>query len=302
MTACLESLPRPGGDANSPSNNRDSRFSESDHFGFYIFAAYSGRVVLRNIFLDGNTFASRHNVNKEYFVDDWIIGTSALLDDFKFSYAQFFRSKEFQGQGGGSSFGSISVSYTFQITTENIDMSELGPLAQLVGDWEGDKGIDIAPAGSAASETGFREQITFEAISPVKNGPQLLYGLRYATIAWPLDDELPFHEEVGYWLWDASANQVTRCFIVPRGVTVNAGGQAQANATSFKLSAKVGSETFGILSSPFLDREFKTLRYDLQVTVHEDGRFSYAEDTILKITKMPDLFHHTDTNTLSRRR
>lgn len=107
------SLIRPGGDANSPSNNQDTRFSATDHLGFYVFAAYSGRIVLRDIFLDGNTFASSHNVNKEYFVGDWIVGVSALLSDFKLSYAQVFRSKEFQGQGGGSSFGSLSISYSF---------------------------------------------------------------------------------------------------------------------------------------------------------------------------------------------
>ncbi len=107
------SLIRPGGDANSPSNNKDTRFSKTDHLGFYVFAAYSGRIVLHDIFLDGNTFASSHSVNKEYFVGDLIIGASILLYDFKMSYAQVFRSKEFEGQGGGSSFGSISISYSF---------------------------------------------------------------------------------------------------------------------------------------------------------------------------------------------
>lgn len=107
------SLIRPGGDVNSPSNTKDTRFSTTNHYGFYVFAAYSGRVVLRDIFLDGNTFASSHSVNKEYLVGDLIIGASVLLRDFKLSYAQVFRSKEFEGQGGGSSFGSISISYSF---------------------------------------------------------------------------------------------------------------------------------------------------------------------------------------------
>ncbi|MDR4484343.1 MAG: heme-binding beta-barrel domain-containing protein [Nitrospirales bacterium] len=52
----------------------------------------------------------------------------------------------------------------------------------------------------------------------------MLYGLRYSTVAWPLIQEQPFHEEVGYWLWDAATQQVMRCFMVPRGVLVNAGG------------------------------------------------------------------------------
>ena len=64
--------------------------------------------------------------------------------------------------------------------------------------------------------------------------------------------------------------------------------------------AEVGSETFGICSNPFLDEEFKTVRYELEVTIHDGGSFSYAEDTQLRMKGRADLFHHTDGNTLHR--
>ena len=179
-------------------------------------------------------------------------------------------------------------------------IAHLGPLAGLVGIWEGNEGRDIAPAKDGSKETHFRERLTFEPIGPVVNGPQTLYGLRYSTVAWPLIQEQPFHEEVGYWLWDAERKQVMRCFIVPRGVVVNAGGTSEPDAKEFCMTAEVGSEVYGILSNPFLDQAMKTVRYDLTVTIHEPWKFSYKEDTQLQITARPEVFHHTDQNTLKR--
>lgn len=184
-------------------------------------------------------------------------------------------------------------------TQEEI-LKHLGPLAALVGIWEGNEGVDIAPAKDGSKETHFRERITFEPIGPVSNGPQVLYGLRYSTVAWPLIQEHPFHEEVGYWLWDAERKQVMRCFIVPRGVVVNAGGTSEPGAKEFSMTAEAGASVYGILSNPFLEEAMKTVRYELTVTIHEPWKFSYREDTQLQIAGQTDLFHHTDHNTLKR--
>jgi hypothetical protein len=134
----------------------------------------------------------------------------------------------------------------------------------------------------------------------VNNHAQVLYGLRYSTTAWRLDAESPFHEELGYWLWDAAEKQVTRCFLVPRGVAVIAGGTVEPEAREFNLTADVGSETYGICSNKFLDREFKTVRYELKVTLHDANSFSYEEDTQINIKARGELFHHIDKNTLKR--
>ena len=91
-----------------------------------------------------------------------------------------------------------------------------------------------------------------------------------------------------------------RCFIVPRGVVVNAGGKADPQGKKFELAAEVGSETFGIMSSPFLDQAFKTIRYTLKVMFQNDGQFSYIQDTQLQIQGRQGVFHHTDQNALTR--
>jgi len=179
-------------------------------------------------------------------------------------------------------------------------ISHLGPLASLAGTWEGDKGTDISPAREESHETHFRERMTFEPLGPVVNGSQVLYGLRYTTVAWPLIQEQPFHEEVGYWLWDAERKQVMRCFIVPRGVVINAGGTSEPDAKEFFLAADAVSKVYGILSNPYLDEAAKTVRYELTVTMHEPWKFSYQEDTQLQISGQPEVFHHTDENTMTR--
>ncbi len=179
-------------------------------------------------------------------------------------------------------------------------LARLGPLAALAGSWEGDKGIDISPSSHGPVETKYRESLTLKPMGPVVNGPQELYGLRYATTAWPLGDDEPFHEELGYWLWDGETSEVMRCFMVPRGVTLIAGGHAAPDARHLEMRAEAGSATYGILSNPFLDDAFRTVRYELTITVHDDGSFSYSEDTQLKIHGQQEIFHHTDRNTLTR--
>jgi len=175
-----------------------------------------------------------------------------------------------------------------------------GPLAALAGTWEGDQGIDFSRVHSKEIETKYRERIVFEPLGPVRNGPQELYGLRYSMTAWRLGEDDAFHEELGYWLWDAGNKQVLRCFMVPRGVLINAGGDAEADSKSFHLSAEVGSETYGILSNKYLDASYKTMKYELDVSIQDDGSFSYREDTQLWIPINEAIFHHTDQNTLTK--
>jgi hypothetical protein len=184
----------------------------------------------------------------------------------------------------------------------NSDIENLGPLAVLAGIWEGAKGDDKAPDDDRVSveHNQFRERMTFEPIGEVNNHEQSLYGLRYFTEVWRLDAETTFHEEVGYWLWDAANEQVIKSFIVPRGNTIMAGGTAAVDATTFKMQAELGSETYGICSNKWLADEFKTVRFEMSVEVHDANSFSYAEATMIQIKGQAELFNHSDTNTLQR--
>lgn len=107
-------LIRPAGNTNAPTDATDPRYQRGKNaLSFYLFTAANGRWVLRDIFLDGNTFEDSHSVDKKSLVGEFVLGTSIVVRNFKISYAQVFRSKEFDGQSSGQSFGSISLSYTY---------------------------------------------------------------------------------------------------------------------------------------------------------------------------------------------
>jgi hypothetical protein len=79
-----------------------------------------------------------------------------------------------------------------------------------------------------------------------------------------------------------------------------AAGPAEPDATQFTVSAKLGSDIYGILSNPFLDRAFKTVEFTIKVTANQDGTWSYEETTFLQIPGRDDVFNHIDRNTLTR--
>lgn len=177
---------------------------------------------------------------------------------------------------------------------------KLGPLGPLAGTWEGDQGLDIAPTPDGPAESRFRERLVLEPFGPVNNREQELYALRYSTTAWRMGEDESFHQELGYWLWDPTHRQVLRSFVVPRGYCVMAGGLVEPDAREFRLVAEFGAETYGVLSNPFLRETANTTLYEVTVTIHDDGSFSYEEDTVLDFTPLGETFHHTDRNTLKR--
>jgi len=91
---------------------------------------------------------------------------------------------------------------------------------------------------------------------------------------------------------------VVHTLTIPRGQTVLATGQATADARTFTLRAT--REAGQISDIPFLAHAFKTVEFVIEVTVHDDGTWSYDEDTVLLIQGQSELFHHRDRNTLSK--
>ena len=124
-----------------------------------------------------------------------------------------------------------------------------GPAGGAARDLGGGPGLDVAFFNDQGEigETPYRERTTFNPFGPVENGRQVLYGLDYRTAAWRGDEENPFHTEVGYWLWDAAEGQVMRCFMVPRGTLVLAGGTAAPADTH---AAHDGRARLGQLRDP----------------------------------------------------
>jgi hypothetical protein len=180
--------------------------------------------------------------------------------------------------------------------------SEWGPLAALAGEWEGEGGLDTAfsHARGAVWQTPYRERVAMKPFGPVLNGDQALYGLDYRTSMWRLDEDDSFHTEVGYWLWDAATGEVLRGFVVPRGITVLAGGTAARDARSFSMRASLGDPQYSISENVYLSKRASSTSYEVAITLNADETWSYAETTMLQMAEMPEPFAHTDGNTLRR--
>ena len=86
---------------------------EDDFFSWYFFVGLEGRVMARNIFLDGNTFEDSHSVSKKLLVGDLQGGLAVTLGPVRVAYTHILRSKEFDGQGKPDQFGSLSLSTRF---------------------------------------------------------------------------------------------------------------------------------------------------------------------------------------------
>jgi hypothetical protein len=182
-------------------------------------------------------------------------------------------------------------------------MSEWGPLEALIGEWEGEGGLDRAFSHSKGEvlATPYLEKMTMKPFGPVDNGTQSLYGLDYRTAMWRGDEQNPFHTEVGYWLWDAAAGEVLRGFVVPRGITVLAGATGvAADATSFTLTAELGDPRYGIAENAYLGEKASSTAYAVTVTANADDTWTYAEETTLRMANLPEPLAHTDSNTLRR--
>jgi len=179
-------------------------------------------------------------------------------------------------------------------------LANLGPLRPMAGVWRGERGLDVKPKAEGPKKQAYVETIALHPIDPQTNGPQLLYGLRYHVHVTKPDQVKTYHDQVGYWLWEPATGTVMHTLTIPRGQVALAAGQASADARHFELVATQGLETWGICSAPFLQHAFRTTEFRIAVTTHDDGSWSYEEDTVLQILGRDAPFHHTDKNRLTK--
>jgi hypothetical protein len=181
-------------------------------------------------------------------------------------------------------------------------LSHLGPLTPLAGVWEG-TGRDQHPQDPKLGPTGedpFEEHYELQPLDFQTNGPQLLYGLRYHTRLVKPGEIAMFHEQVGFWMWEPAEDRVLLSLTIPRGQVALAAGRCAPDATSFEVRAVRGSTEFGICSNPFLEAAFTTVEFRMTVTVHDDGTWSYDQNTRLVLPDRAEPFDHVDANTLRR--
>ncbi|MFZ1664898.1 MAG: FABP family protein [Flavobacteriales bacterium] len=180
----------------------------------------------------------------------------------------------------------------------------LGPLTPLVGDWEGDVGVDLSyhNKDDITQETTYFEKASFHPIPKQENGKQEIEGLNYKMTAWRHGEEAmdPFHDEVGYLLWEKATKTVMRVVVFGRGIAINAGSTAEARDKKVHFNAMPGDPCFGILQNMYLLERAELKGFKSTFTFNDDGTFSYISDLVLKLAAIGKEMHHTDRNTLHR--
>jgi hypothetical protein len=190
--------------------------------------------------------------------------------------------------------------FTEPETVDPDTLANLGPLRRLAGTWEGRKGVDLNPKADGPQRKEFTERIELQPIDYQLNGPQVFYGLRYHTRIMATGEAATFHDQVGYWLWEPATGLVLQTLAIPRGQVAIASGQAAPDAQSLVLTARRGETEYGICSTVFLEKAFRTDSYRIEVTFNPDGSWSYVLETMLLVHGRSQPFAHRDVNTLTK--
>ncbi len=187
---------------------------------------------------------------------------------------------------------------------EILGPQKLGPLTPLVGEWEGNVGVDLSyhNKDDETSKTSYFEKAWFRPIPIQENGDQSLEGLMYSSKAWRHGEEAmdPFHDEIGYLLWEKATNQVIRTVVFGRGIAIQAGATAQARDKEIHFKATPGDPTYGILQNKHLLDKATLKSFESTFKFNDDGTFTHSSDIVLDLVAIGKKMHHTDENTLHK--
>ncbi len=188
------------------------------------------------------------------------------------------------------------------MSLSNEQKAAFGVLANLVGVWEGDKGLDVSPEKTGEEKSPYFETLTIEPVGDATNaGEQTLMVLTYKQVVSRISDGKVFHHQIGYWYWDKSNNDILYSLTIPRAVSVLARGKtaAKGNRLEFAVHASAQDKNYGIVESAFMTAKAATREFDMDLAVEGDT-MQYTMKTKLHIYGRD--FMHTDINTLSRRK
>ena len=179
-------------------------------------------------------------------------------------------------------------------------LAQLGPLRRLAGVWEGRKGVDINPKADGPEQREYYERIEMQPIDPQANGPQLFYGLRYHQHVNTVEEDITFHDQVGYWLWEPATGLILQSLAIPRGQVALSAGHAGPGDRKLVVESRRGESEYGIASTFFIEQAFRTDSFHLEIEFHDDGSWSYVSDTTLVVRGQAEPFLHRDRNRLTK--
>jgi hypothetical protein len=96
-----------------PAIGPSSLYRPGEGFAGYVFAGVGAYGVVRDVFLDGNTFTSSASVDKYFAVADLQAGAAVHAGRYRLAFTYVVRTEQFKGQDGMQKFGAISLSRAF---------------------------------------------------------------------------------------------------------------------------------------------------------------------------------------------
>ncbi|TDR79950.1 hypothetical protein DFP86_10689 [Paludibacterium purpuratum] len=174
------------------------------------------------------------------------------------------------------------------------------PLSPLIGVWEGDAGIDVAPAqkktglppGSAATSPYFERITITDGPSATNASEQDLVSVAYHQQVFRKSDQKQFHDQIGYWIWDKKNQKLIDSFCIPRGVCITAEGPLK-HPGEFAVNMLRAAE------ASFAAKNAQTRAFEISMKLNGDGSLSYTQKTDLFIYGRP--FTHIDASTLKKK-
>ena len=181
-----------------------------------------------------------------------------------------------------------------------IDGVDYGPLHQLIGNWRGDKGLDVSPDPDGEDKEAYIDEITFVPSGGAENAEeQNLVAVRYHQVVRKRKNGKIFHDQIGHWMYEPDTGMIMHSLSIPRAVCVLSGGTLRQSGddTVLAVEASANSGTFGVVQSPFMLDKAKTTAFCMTLRICGD-ELSYEQTTSLDI--YGSQFEHTDGCTLRR--
>ncbi len=176
---------------------------------------------------------------------------------------------------------------------------DYGPLQDLIGTWYGDKGVDIAPEPDETERNPYFETIVFSEAGDVENAEsETLVALHYHQIVTRKSTGLVFHNQTGYWMWNAETDMIMHSLTIPRGVCVLACGGWKSQEGGWVIDVSTEGDFPAIAESVFMNQKARTKSFSMQLQL-ANGELSYRMSTMLDIYGRE--FDHKDMNRLYKR-
>ena len=161
--------------------------------------------------------------------------------------------------------------YTEPSDVDPDTLANLGPLRRLAGIGKARTASTSTPRRTGRSAAPSRADRD-AADRPAGQRPAAFYGLRYHVHINTAEEDITFHDQVGYWLWEPATGLVLQTLAIPRGQVAIASGQAAPDDDQAGADRQRGQTEYGICSTAFLEQAFRTDTYRIEVEFNPDGR------------------------------